>query len=78
MSLKARKSEVLVNNTPVTKETISKWVKRDIETLYSLAYELLSTEGVIELLSDKMYQRFLAEKAKVEKEQNELVPDENV
>lgn len=49
---------------PMTKEVIAKWVKRDIETLYSLAYELLSTPGIIDILAEKLYQRTLAEQQK--------------
>lgn len=68
---------------PMTKEVIAKWVKRDIETLYSLAYELLSTPGIIDILAEKLYQRTLAEKAKNELEQagydqEEMEKQENV
>lgn len=77
MSITARKGEAAIKELPVTKEVITKWVKRDIETLYSLAYEMLSTEGVIEILANKLYERHLAEKAKAES-QLETIPDENV
>lgn len=79
MSVTARKSEAKVKNVPMTKELITTWVKRDIETLYSLAYEMLSTPGVIEILSEKLYQRAKAEQQKAEQEQSESIPvDENV
>lgn len=67
MSVKTREGQQAVNGLPMTKEVIEKWVKRDIETLYSLAYEMLSTPGVVELIADKLYKRTLAQQAEAEK-----------
>lgn len=51
---------------PVSKDAIRQWIKRDIETLYSLAYEILSTEGVVDILADKLYNKHLVDQAKSE------------
>lgn len=66
--MKKQQDQAKFNNVPVTQDTIRHWVKKDIETLYSLAYELLSTDGVIDILAEKMYQRHLANVAKAEQQ----------
>lgn len=45
------------NNAPVTKESITHWLKRDIESLYSLAYELLANKPLLESLAEKLHEK---------------------
>lgn len=79
MSVKGRKGVATVKNVPVTKEVIRTWVKKDIETLYSLAYEMLSTPGVLDILADKLYERHLVEQQKEqEKIDQALMQDANL
>lgn len=68
-----------VKNVPVTKENIARFVKKDIEALYSLAYELLSTPGIVEILAEKLYTKHLAEVENQSRqvEQEQLTESEN-
>lgn len=54
------------NNVPVTKENIQHWIKRDIESLYSLAYDLLSTPGVLDVLTEKLWTNHQSQVARQE------------
>lgn len=46
-------------NIPVNQENIKAWLKADIQSLYSLAHELLVNPESIEVLAEKMYQKHL-------------------
>lgn len=67
------------NNVPVTKENIKTWLKADVQSLYSLAHELLVNLESIEVLADKMYERHLKAvsmaKEKAEKEAKEQITE---
>jgi len=64
-------------NIPVTKENMQQWIKRDIESLYSLAYEMLSTPSILDALTEKLYAKHQVEVARQEQIiKNELAEKE--
>jgi len=57
------KNTAKFNNVPVTKDNIRHWMKRDIESLYSLAYEILATPEILDILSEKLWKKHEAQVA---------------
>lgn len=76
-------SSAQVKNVPVTRDSIKAFIKADINSLYSLSYELLTTPEAIDVLADKLYMKYLKEKSEKENKELEAVSmdfpqDENV
>lgn len=72
-----------VKNVPVTRDSIKAFLKADINSLYSLSYELLSTPEAIDVLADKLYMKYLKDKSEKENKEQEVLnmeihQDENV
>lgn len=72
-----------VKNVPVTRDSIKAFIKADINSLYSLSYELLTTPEAIDVLADKLYMKYLKDKSEKENKEQEVLnmeihQDENV
>lgn len=76
-------SQAQVKNVPVTRDSIKAFIKADINSLYSLSYELLTTPEAIDVLADKLYMKYLKDKSEKESKEQEAIhmvipQDENV
>jgi len=76
--MKNRQANAAVKNIPVTKDTITKWLKQDVQNIYSLSYELLQTPEALDLIADRLYQRFLKQQAEAELSASNPSDDANV
>lgn len=64
---------------PVTRDSIKSFIKADLNALYSLSYELLTTPEAIDVIADKLYLKYLKDKSEKEnKELEGVFTDENV